>query len=261
MHATLDAVLERTRLATDLSADDTELARRIAGEWTRYGVGALPRNVFDGPSGRVLARMACEDVEGVRRMVDCFAEREVTVEVTEEVEDPPTEEGGEPTKRTVTRTDTATTPPRVLELADGHGMISLVLALTWPDYRFVVRDDDQRRRWLWQRMTASLGVRNVDLLPIHARVAPGEWDVVLVKDAAPPKAMDLAGSLLAEGGNLLLWQDRHHAKGLRRRHLDARSRPLRLAEATALESPAAAGRLVARIYSPLDGLDSTGDEA
>ena len=149
----------------------------------------------------------------------------------------------------------------MLELAEGRGMISLVLALTWPGYRFVVRDDDLRRRWLWQRMALSLRLRNIELLPVHARVAPGEWDVVLVKDAAPPKAMDLAGSLLAEGGNLLLWLDRHHAKGLRRRHLDARSRPLRLAEAVALESPAAAGRLVARIHSPLDGLDSADDEA
>lgn len=257
MHATLDAVLERTRLAPDLAPTDTELARRIAGEWTRYGVGALPKQVFEGPSGRILARMACEDIEGIRRMADCFAERESTVEVTEEIEDPPAEEGGEPVKRTVTRTETVTNPPRVLELCDGHGMVSLVLALTWPGTTFTVRDDDQRRRWLWQRMTLSFGIRNVELLPVHARVAPGEWDVVLVKDAAPPKAMDIAGSLLAEGGNLLLWQDRRHAKGLRRRHLDARSRPLRLAEATALESPATTGRLVARIYSPLDGLDAT----
>jgi hypothetical protein len=110
-------------------------------------------------------------------------------------------------------------------------------------------------------MALSFGLRNLEILPAHARVAPGEWDVVLVKDAAPAKAMDLAGSLLAEGGNLLLWQDRQHAKGLRRRHLDARSRPLRLAEATALESPAAAGRLVARIHSPIDGLDASGDGA
>ena len=110
MHATLDAVLERTRLAPDLASDDAGLARRIAGEWTRYGVGALPKEVFDGPSGRVLARMACEDIEGVRRLADCFAERETTMEVTEEIEDPPAEEGGEVTKRVVTREETRRVP-------------------------------------------------------------------------------------------------------------------------------------------------------
>jgi hypothetical protein len=261
MHATLEAVLARTEIASDLPAEDHELARRIAGEWTRYGVGALAKGVFEGPSGRKIARMACEDVEGVRRMASCFAERQSTIEVTEEVEEPPSEEGGEPTKRTVTRTETVTRPPRVLELADGHGMVSLVMGLAWPEIRFTIRDDDQRRRWLWQRMALSFGLRNLKFLPAHARVAPGEWDVVLIKDVAPQKAMDLAGSLLAEGGNLLLWQDRHHAKGLRRRHLDARSRPLRLAEAVAMESPAAIGRLVARIYSPMDGLDGDADEA
>lgn len=261
MHATLDAVLSRAELASDLSAEDHELTRRLAGEWTRYGVSALPKEVFDGPSGRKLARMACEDVEGARRMAACFAERESTVEVTEEVEDPPAEEGGEPTRRTVTRTETVTRPPRVLELSDGRGMVSLVLGLAWPETTFSIREDDQRRRWLWQRMALSFGLRNLEILPAHARVAPGEWDVVLVKDAAPAKAMDLAGSLLAEGGNLLLWQDRQHAKGLRRRHLDARSRPLRLAEAVAMESPVAAGRLVARIHSPIDGLDAAADEA
>jgi len=261
MHATLDAVLARTELAADLSAEDHELALRLAGEWTRYGVGALAKQVFDGPSGRQLARMACEDVEGARRFSSCVAERKVVIEVREEVEDPPATEGGEPVKRTVTRTEEKVHPPRVLEMSEGHGMISLVLALAFPGFRFMVHDDDLRRRWLWQRMALSFGLRNVELLPRHARIAPGEWDVVLVKDAAPPRAMDLAGSLLAEGGNLLLWQDRHHAKGLRRRHLDARSRALRLAEAIALESPAAAGRLVARIHSPMDGLDSAGGEA
>ncbi len=261
MHATLDAVLQRTRLAADLDAADSDLARRIASEWTTYGVGALDRSLFEGPSGRQLARMAVEDVEGVRRTAGCFHDREVTVHLEEEVEDPPAEEGGEPVRRTVTREEVRTVAPRVLELSDGRGMVSLVLGLAWPGRRFVVREDDRRRRWLWQRMLLSFGLRNVTLLPPHARIAPGEWDVVLVKDAAPPRAMDLAGSLLAEGGNLLLWQDRHHAKGLRRRHLDARSRPLRMAEAIALQSPAAEGRLVARIHSPADGLDSGADEA
>ena len=261
MHASLEAVLARTILATDLEAGDHALARRIAGELTRYGVGALPKELFDGPSGRKLARIACEDIEGVRRMQDCFTARELVVEITEEVEEPAPEEGGEPVKRTVTRQEVRQTPPRVIELAEGKGMISLVLGLTWPDWRFVVADDDGRRRWLWQRMLASFGLRNVDLLPLHARIAPGEWDVVLVKDVAPPKAMDLAGSLLAAGGNLLLWQDRRHAKGLRRRHLDARSRPLSLASAVALESPVAVGRLVARVSSAGENLDSTGPGA
>ena len=261
MHATLEAVLARTETAADLPADDLQLARRIAGEWSRYGVGALAKALFEGPSGRRLARTACEDVEGIRRMADAFAEREVTIQVTEEIEEPAVDEGSEPVKKSVTREETVRTPPRVLEIADGPGMPSLVAALTWPDWRFVVREDDGRRRWLWNRMCASFGLRNVQLLPIHARIAPGEWDVVLVKDAPPPKAMDLAGSLLAEGGDLLLWQDRRHAKGLRRRHLDARSRPLRLAAAVAMESPVAQGRLVAQIHSPLDGLDAAGEQA
>lgn len=261
MHATLEAVLARTEIASDLPDDDLQLARRIAGEWTRYGVGALARSLFEGPSGRKLARTACEDVEGIRRMADCFAEREVTIQVTEEIEEPAAEEGAEPVKRTVTRDEIARTPPRVLEIADGPGMPSLVAALTWPDRRFVVREDDDRRRWLWNRMCASFGLRNVELLPVHSRIAPGEWDVVLVKDAVPSNAMDMAGSLLAEGGDLLLWQDRRHAKGLRRRHLDARSRPLRLAAAAAMESPVAQGRLVARIHSPLDGLDAADERA
>lgn len=261
MHASLEAVLARTSLAADLGAEDHALARRIAGELTRYGVDALPPELFDGPSGRKLARIACEDIEGVRRMQDCFAARELTVEISEEVEEPATEEGGEGSRRTITREETRQTPPRVLELAEGRGMISLVLSLTWPDRAFVVADDNGRRRWLWQRMLASLGARNVELLPPHSRIAPGEWDVVLVKDVAPPRAMDLAGSLLAAGGDLLLWQDRRHAKGLRRRHLDARSRPLSLAAAVALESPAAAGRLVARVSSAAEGLDSGGAAA
>ena len=261
MHASLEAVLARTTLASDLDAGDHALARRIAGELTRYGVGALPKELYDGPSGRKIARIACEDIEGVRRMQDCFAPREVTVEISEEVEEPATEEGGEPVKRTVTRQEIRQIPPRVLELAEGKGMISLVLGLTWPDQRFMVADDDGRRRWLWQRILASLGVRNVELLPLDSRIAPGEWDVVLIKDVAPPRAMDLAGSLLAAGGNLLLWQDRHHAKGLRRRHLDARSRPLNLAAAVALESPVAVGRLVARVNSVAETLDSAGPGA
>ena len=261
MHASLEAVLARTSLATDLDPRDHALARRIAGELTRYGVGALPRELFDGPSGRKLARVACEDIEGVRRMQECFAAREVTVEVREEVEEPAAEEGGEPVRTTVTREEIHRTAPRVLELAEGKGMISLVLGLGWPDHRFVVADNDGRRRWLWQRMLASLGARNVDLLPLDSRIAPGEWDVVLVKDVDPPQAMDLAGSLLAAGGDLLLWQDRRHAKGLRRRHLDARSRPLSLTAAVALESPAAAGRLVARVSSAAESLDSEGPGA
>jgi hypothetical protein len=194
-------------------------------------------------------------------MKDCFAEREVAVQVTEEIEEPATEEGGEPVKQTVTREEIRQTPPRVLELSGGRGMISLILGLTWPEHHFVVADDDNRRRWLWQRMLASLGVRNVVLLPPHSRIAPGEWDVVLVKDITPPRAMDLAGCLLAAGGNMLLWQDRHHARGLRRRHLDARSRPLHLAAAVALESLAASGRLVARVSSVAEVLDSEGPGA
>lgn len=261
MHATLEAVLARTLLAEDLEPADLDLARDIATEFARYGVGALPREFFEGPSGRHLARMACEDVEGVRRMKSCFAERRFEVEVSEQVEEGPVEEGGEPVRRTVTRRELHTAPPRVLELSEGRGMVSLVLGLTWPDRPFLVRENDQRRRWLWQRMLLSFGVRNVSLLPPHARIAPGEWDVVLVKDVAPAKAMDLAGSLLAAGGRLLLWQDRETAKGLRRRHLDARARPLRLADAVALESPAASGRLVARIHSPAEALDSTGEAA
>lgn len=261
MHASLEAVLARTTLAADLDGNDHALARRLAGELTRYGVGALPKALFDGPSGRKLARIACEDIEGVRRMEACFAEREVTVEVTEEIEEPATEEGSEPVKKTVTREELRRTPPRVLELSEGQGMISLILGLTWPEYEFTVADDDERRRWLWQRMFASLGLRNVALLPSQSRIAPGEWDVVLVKDIAPPEAMDLAGSLLAAGGNMLLWQDRHQAKGLRRRHLDARSRPLHLAAAVALESPAASGRLVAQVSSAAEILDSGGPEA
>jgi hypothetical protein len=261
MHASLEAVLARTTLATDLAPGDQVLARRIAGELTRYGVGALPGELFDGPSGRKLARIACENIEGVRRMQECFFPRETRIEISEELEEPASEEGGEPVKRTVTREEIRQTPPRVLEFAGGTGMISLVLGLTWPDRHFVVADDDDRRRWLWQRMMASLGVRNVKLLPVRSRIAPGEWDVVLVKDVAPPRAMDLAGSLLAAGGDLLLWQDRRHAKGLRRRHLDARSRPLNLAAAVALESPVAVGRLVARVNSVAESLDSAGPGA
>jgi len=261
MHASLKAVLARTKLAKDLDYDDHALSQRLAGELTRYGVGALPKEFFDGPSGRNLARIACEDIEGVRRMRACFAERETAIEVTEEIEVPAAEEDGEPVKKTVTRQELRKTPPRVLELSEGRGMISLILGLTWPEYHFVVADDDNRRRWLWRRMLASLGLRNIVLLPAHSRIAPGEWDVVLVKDVAPPQAMDLAGSLLAAGGNMLLWQDRHHAKGLRRRHLDARSRPLHLAAAVALESPAARGRLVARVSSAAEILDSKGPEA
>ena len=261
MHATLDAVLARTQLADDLPEADHELARHLAGEWTRYGVSALPRPLFEGPSGRKLARMACEDIEGIRRMVGAFTMRESSFEVTEEVEEPAAEEGADPVVETVTRTETRQDPPRVLELCEGLGMISLVMAATWPDRPFVVRDDDQRSRWLWQRMSLSLGLRNITLLPAHSRTPPGEWDVVIVKDVSAPKAMDLAGSLLREGGDLLLWQDRRQAKGLRRRHLDARSRPLRLADAVALASPAASGRLVARIHSPADGLDSADEEA
>ena len=261
MHATIDAVLSRTELAPDLPAADHDLALRIAMEMTRYGISALPRDLFEGPSGRRIARIACEDVEGVRRMAECFAPRETTVHVEEKVEEPATEEGAEPLKKTVVREETRTIPPRVVEFSEGRGMISLVLGRLWPGQVFHVVDADERRRWLWQRMLLSFGVRNVRFLPAHARLAPGEWDVVLVKNAAPPRAMDLAGALLAEGGQLLLWQNRQDAKGLRRRHLDARSRPLRLAGAVALASPAAAGRLVARVESPLDGLDGPGDEA
>ncbi|RKZ06937.1 hypothetical protein DRQ32_10605 [bacterium] len=261
MNVTLDAVLARTDLAAGLGAQDQLLARRIAGELTLYGVDILPRQLFQGPSGRRLARLACEDIEGIRRMADCFADREHTVTVSEEVEEPATEEGGEPTTKSVTREETLTTKPRVLELAEGHGMVSLVCALIWPDIDFVVSDNDEGRRWLWRRMLISLGARNVRLLARHQRIAPGEWDVVLVKDMAPPKAMDLAGSLLAAGGNLLLWQDRRQAKGLRRRHLDARSQPLHLADAVAMESPCADGRLVARVSSGSGNLDSGADEA
>lgn len=261
MHATLDAVLARTELAADLDPDDHALVRRIASELTRYGVDALPRQLFEGPSGRKLARIACEDVEGLRRMAGCIRPRQTTVTVTGEREVPATTEGAEPTKETVTREETRELAPRVLEIAEGHGMLSLILGLAHPEWKFLVSDNDERRRWLWQRMLLSFGVRNVQLLPVQARIAPGEWDVVLVKDCSPVRAMDLAGSLLAAGGDLLLWQDRKQAKGLRRRHLDARSRPLRLAGAVALESPAAAGRLVARVSSPAGTLDSGADEA
>jgi hypothetical protein len=217
MHATLEAVLARTILADDLSIEDQALARRLAREFARYGVGALPDELFDGPSGRKLARLACEDVEGVRRNFDLIA--------------------GHPTGC------------RTLEMSEGWGMVSLVLGHLFRERQFHVVDNDPRRRWLWQRMALSAGLRNLQWLPIHPRISPGDWDLVLVKDTSPTRALDLAASLLAAGGDLLLWANRRDAKGLRRRRLDARSRPLRLSAATALTSPVAVDRLVACLHS------------
>jgi hypothetical protein len=138
---------------------------------------------------------------------------------------------------------------RSLEMSEGWGMVSLVLAHLFRERQFHVVDNDSRRRWLWQRMALSAGLRNLQWLPIHPRISPGDWDLVLVKDASPARALDLAASLLAAGGDLLLWANRREAKGLRRRRLDARSRPLRLASATALASPVAVDRLVASLHS------------
>jgi 16S rRNA (guanine527-N7)-methyltransferase len=96
--------------------------------------------------------------------------------------------------------------PRVLDVGTGPGLPGIPLAITRPDFRFVLLDSNGKKTRFVRQAKMELGLENLEVVQERVELWRPEqrFDTVTARAFAPlPKMVDLTTGLVGESGLLL----------------------------------------------------------
>lgn len=229
-----------------------DLRVRLTHEILVYGATVLPKAIFQKTSGKEIAAMVCEDIEGALRLLPLLEPRVVhpptpTAEEASESETGERAEDDEADGAVAPVPEPKLVRPRVVHVGEGWGVPSVVLAALRPEQPIEIVDEDPRRDWFWRRLKSVFSLRNLSIrivadVDAWAAEQRESIDLLLLKNQEPEAALEFALPLLRPGGRLASWQRQDRAQDVRRPIVDPRGQRIELDESHAFVSTVARPR-------------------